>query len=58
MKAKAEPFNPDKLSKDRRDWLEIFGNQWGPRRYAPEDVMLTDEHKAALTNALNPFHRA
>lgn len=24
-----------KLSKDRKDWLEVFGNQWKPKRVMP-----------------------
>lgn len=26
------PFDTSKLSKDRKDWLEIFGSQWGQRK--------------------------
>lgn len=43
----------DKLPKDRRDWLEVFGNQWGTRQF--DDPPITDEEKRALSEALNPF---
>jgi hypothetical protein len=49
-------FDVDKLSKDRRDWLEIFGNQWGTRRF--QESPLTPEEKQALEDALNPFRKA
>lgn len=47
----------DHLPKHRRDWLEVFGNQWGSRRFAPEDTRMTAEEKQALAIALNPFAR-
>lgn len=43
----------DHLPKDRRDWLEIFGNLWGTKHYGAE--RLTAEEKAELAKALNPF---
>lgn len=43
------------ISKDRRDWLEIFGNQWGTRRYNAADVRMTPDEKQAIETALNPF---
>jgi hypothetical protein len=52
-----EPINFDKLPKDRRDWLEIFGNQWGSRKFPKADTALTDEERQALTDALNPFRK-
>lgn len=42
-----------KLPKDRRDWLEIFGNQWGTRNHGA--LPLDEEEKRALAAALNPF---
>jgi hypothetical protein len=33
-----EPYNADSLMhlpKDRRDWLEIYGNTFGARKHAP-----------------------
>lgn len=42
-----------KLPKDRRDWLEIFGNQWGTRIHGA--LPLDAEEKLALAAALNPF---
>ncbi len=52
-----KPFDPDKISKDRRNWLEIFGNQWGSRRFDQDDIAVTPEEKQALADALNPFHK-
>jgi hypothetical protein len=50
-----KPIDIDKLPKDRRDWIGIFGNQWGPRRFdAPP---MTAEDNQALLDALNPFTR-
>ncbi len=45
----------DKLPKSRRDYLEVFGNQWGSRRFAPEETKLTPEEKRGLEEALNFF---
>lgn len=43
----------DKLPKDRRDWLEVFGNQWGTRKHRA--APMTADEKAALLEALNPL---
>lgn len=48
-------FDPDKMSKDRRDWLEVFGNLWGEKH--PGKEPLTAEEKQALSDALNPFSK-
>ena len=50
-----KPIDIDHLPKDRRDWLEIFGNQWGGRRWAANEVVMTPDEKEALERALNPF---
>jgi hypothetical protein len=47
------PVDIDKLSKERRDWLEVFGNQWKMSRDRREPM--TDEEKQALQEAVNPF---
>jgi hypothetical protein len=48
-----KPIDLDHLPKDRRDWLEVFGNQWGTKRHNAD--RLTPEEKQALEAALNPF---
>lgn len=53
-----DPDRIDKLPKDRKDWLEIFGNQWGTRRFTSEETTVTPEERAALNAALNPFARS
>lgn len=45
----------DRLPKSRRDWLQIFGNQWGTRKH--EAGHLTPEENQRLLEALNPFRR-
>lgn len=47
------PIDLDNLPKDRRDFLEIFGNQWGTRKHGAE--RLTAQEKQGLLDALNPF---
>jgi hypothetical protein len=42
-----------KLPKDRRDWFEMFGNQWGTRNHGA--LPMDAEEKQALAKALNPF---
>lgn len=42
----------DHLPKDRRDWLEVFGNQWGTKKHGER---MTEEENAILLEALNPF---
>ena len=49
----ADPDSLSKLSKDRRDWLEIFGNTWGCRQFVQDPM--TDDEKRALLAALNPW---
>jgi hypothetical protein len=43
----------DHLSKDRRDWLEVFGNQWAPTKIMPGTceacVYGAGEHVAGCT---------
>jgi hypothetical protein len=50
-----KPFDPDKMTRHQRDWLECFGNQWAmsPNRVEP----ITADEKQALADALNPYRR-
>lgn len=48
-----KPIDYEHLPKDRRDWLEVFGNQWGTRKHDAEPM--TAEENQALLDALNPF---
>jgi hypothetical protein len=48
-------YDFDHLPKERRDWLEIFGNQWGTRKHGAGH--LTPEENQRLLDALNPWKR-
>lgn len=52
LNAPAPSIDFSKLSKDRLDWLEVFGNQW-PGGLNPREL-LTPEERAELKKPIFP----
>jgi hypothetical protein len=47
--------NLESIPKDRQEWLGVWGNQWGNRRFTREETSMSSEERAELAQALNPF---